>query len=161
MKHIYTVTGMTCNGCKTKVESSLIAIEQVENVLIDLEKDQVEVTMDEHIALSALQIALPEKYIILKTKETNVFHTVSKEEPKEWKQSLPLFPIFGYLLIVNHKVWNWNEFMLDFIGLFYSVFCFFKLLDLKGFPKSFRMYDPLVKVFPTMALMMLTKLYIG
>lgn len=38
--------------------------------------------------------------------------------------------------------------MLDFMGLFYIVFSFFKLLDLKGFPKSFKMYDPLAKNFP-------------
>ena len=35
--------------------------------------------------------------------------------------------------------------MLDFMGLFYIVFSFFKMLDLKGFPDSFRMYDPLAK----------------
>ncbi len=38
--------------------------------------------------------------------------------------------------------------MLDFMGLFYIVFSFFKLLDLKGFPESFKMYDPLAKVLP-------------
>ena len=41
--------------------------------------------------------------------------------------------------------------MLDFMGLFYIVFSFFKLLDLKGFPDSFRMYDPLAKVVPVYA----------
>ena len=38
--------------------------------------------------------------------------------------------------------------MLDFMGLFYIVFSFFKLLDLKGFPESFRMYDPVAKMIP-------------
>ena len=38
--------------------------------------------------------------------------------------------------------------MLDFMGLFYIVFSFFKMLDLKGFPDSFRMYDPLAKRIP-------------
>jgi hypothetical protein len=35
--------------------------------------------------------------------------------------------------------------MLDFMGLFFIVFSFFKMLDLKNFPSSFRMYDPLAK----------------
>jgi len=39
--------------------------------------------------------------------------------------------------------------MLDFMGLFYIVFSFFKMLDLKGFPASFQMYDPLAKLIPT------------
>ena len=38
--------------------------------------------------------------------------------------------------------------MLDFMGLFYIVFGFFKILDLKGFPESFKMYDPLAKLIP-------------
>ncbi len=38
--------------------------------------------------------------------------------------------------------------MLDFMGLFYIVFSFFKMLDLKGFSDSFRMYDPLAKRVP-------------
>ena len=41
--------------------------------------------------------------------------------------------------------------MLDFMGLFYIVFSFFKMLDLKGFPDSFRMYDPLAKRVPVYA----------
>ena len=41
--------------------------------------------------------------------------------------------------------------MLDFMGLFYIVFSFFKMLDLKGFPDSFKMYDPLAKQLPIYA----------
>ena len=38
--------------------------------------------------------------------------------------------------------------MLDFMGLFYIIFSFFKILDIKGFSISFRMYDPLAKKVP-------------
>ena len=49
---------------------------------------------------------------------------------------------------MNYNNWNPNEAMLDFMGLFYIVFSFFKMLDLKGFPESFKMYDPLAKRLP-------------
>jgi len=39
--------------------------------------------------------------------------------------------------------------MLDFMGLFYIVFSFFKMLDLRGFSESFRIYDPLANQVPT------------
>ena len=35
--------------------------------------------------------------------------------------------------------------MFDFMGLFFIVFSFFKMLDLKNFPISFSMYDPLAE----------------
>lgn len=70
-----------------------------------------------------------------------------KQEKSKFRQLKPLFLIFFYLtitsILLNYKNWNWSSFMLDFMGLFYIVFSFFKILDLKGFPKSFRMYDPL------------------
>jgi hypothetical protein len=61
---------------------------------------------------------------------------------------LILFYISGASILMNYKEWNIAEAMLDFMGLFYIVFSFFKLLDLKGFPDSFRMYDPLAKRIP-------------
>ena len=39
------------------------------------------------------------------------------------------------------------EAMLDFMGLFFLVFGMFKVFDLKGFPASFAMYDPLAAQF--------------
>ena len=38
--------------------------------------------------------------------------------------------------------------MMDFMGIFFIVFSFFKFLDYKSFPNSFAMYDPLAKALP-------------
>ena len=87
--------------------------------------------------------------------EKNVFKTsstVAETEKSDLQQLFPLFLIFGYItiaaILLNYNPWNGSSFMLDFMGLFYVVFSFFKLLDLKGFPESFKMYDPLAKVLP-------------
>mgnify|MGYP001820230195 CR=1 FL=1 len=99
------------------------------------------------ISVEKLQEALSDKYTISEKKRV-----VQPKEKSELKQLFPLFLIFGYITItsvlLNYNPWHTNSFMLDFMGLFYIVFSFFKLLDLKGFPQSFRMYDPLAKVMP-------------
>ncbi|MCB4807799.1 cation transporter [Tamlana sp. 62-3] len=151
MTHTYTVTGMTCNGCKASVEKALLSLAEVEKAEANTEKAEVVITMKSHVSIEKLQQALPEKY---KISQPNVFNTSSTktEEKSDWKQLFPLFLIFGYLIIaatlLNSKPWSLSGFMLDFMGLFYIVFSFFKLLDLKGFPESFKMYDPLAKVVP-------------
>ena len=65
------------------------------------------------------------------------------------KQLKPLFIIFAYIsitsLLLNFKNINLTNIMFDFMGLFYIIFSFFKILDIKGFSMSFRMYDPLAK----------------
>ena len=152
MKHTYTVTGMTCSGCKSSVEDSLNKLDNVINASVNLEQQEATIEMSKHISTATLQNALSDKYTI---SEKNIFNTTSElktENKTDLQQLFPLFLIFGYITIasvlLNIKPWSANDFMLDFMGLFYVVFSFFKLLDLKGFPESFRMYDPLAKVVP-------------
>ncbi len=158
MKQIYTVTGMTCNGCKASVENKLNAIDNVLNATADLEKAEALIEVLNHIPIGELQKALSDKYSISEKKVLNISTVEGQqastmiEKKSELKQLYPLFLIFGYITIaavlINYRPWSGVDFMLDFMGLFYIVFSFFKLLDLKGFPESFKMYDPLAKVMP-------------
>lgn len=147
MNQIYTVTGMTCGSCKASVEEALTNLSDVEEAVVDLTTSQVVLELSGKISLEKLQEALSDKYTISEKKRV-----VQPKEKSELKQLFPLFLIFGYITItsvlLNYNPWHTNSFMLDFMGLFYIVFSFFKLLDLKGFPQSFRMYDPLAKVMP-------------
>ncbi|MCC1483996.1 heavy-metal-associated domain-containing protein [Winogradskyella immobilis] len=155
MTRTYKISGMTCNNCKASVLSALLAIPNVGDVSINLEKAEATLKLKTPIGVSELQNALPEKYRI---SEVGVDHNltseneINKSQQTELKQLFPLFLIFGYITItavlLNNNPWNTEAFMLDFMGLFYIVFSFFKLLDLKGFSQSFKMYDPLAKVMP-------------
>lgn len=153
MTHTYSITGMTCNGCKASVEKYLGKIEGVSNVSVALDQGEATVTMNHHIATETLKKALPEKYSLSEKKQINVFTSAEMEPEKSKLQQLkPLFLILGYIaaaaILLHYKSWNTTEAMLDFMGLFFIVFSFFKLLDLKGFSGSFQMYDPLAKAAP-------------
>lgn len=161
MIYTYKITGMTCGGCKASVEKKLSEVKDVKSVTVDLEKGEAEVEMNIHVSAETLQKALPEKYTITeKIKKKNTPEIPSSnfimEEPKsKFQQLKPLFLIIFSIttvsILLHYKDWSWAEFMFDFMGLFYIVFSFFKMLDLKGFPDSFRMYDPLAKKIPLYA----------
>lgn len=152
MTRTYNLTGMTCNNCKASVEKALNTIDAIEVVSIDLENSEATLKMSHLISNEELQSVLPSKYVISEASSYSDSISESKESVSDLKQLFPLFLIFGYIIgasvLLNKNEWNTNNFMLDFMGLFYIVFSFFKLLDLKGFPESFRMYDPLAKVIP-------------
>jgi copper chaperone CopZ len=158
MKHTYKITGMTCNNCKASVEKYLSDIDSVSNVNVSLEIGEAEITMDKHVTTQVLKEALPEKYMLSEKQEKNVFVSTDvpsmpmDDEKSKLQQLKPLLLIIFYIasasLLLHYKNWSWNDFMLDFMGLFYIVFSFFKMLDLRGFPESFRMYDPLAKRVP-------------
>ena len=158
MKHTYKISGMTCGSCKSSVEKSLNDLDDVTNAVVNLETEEAIITMRNHIEVSKLQKALSSKYTISEKIQKNVFASTqtssfeTEEEKSKLQQLKPLLLIIFYIavasILLHYKNWSWSEFMLDFMGLFYIVFSFFKMLDLKGFPDSFRMYDPLAKRIP-------------
>lgn len=151
MQHTYAITGMTCSGCAASVKEQLSKVLGVEKVDVDLDKAEATIVMEEHVPLQQLKDALSQKYGI-SFKEDHLAANSEVVDKSKWEQLKPLFLIFGYLFVaaflLNYKNWSTTNAMLDFMGLFYIVFSFFKLLDLKGFPESFRMYDPLARAVP-------------
>ena len=146
MKHSYKISGMTCVSCKTSVEKNLNDLNQIINVEVDLEKEEAIITMNNHIELKVLQKTLPSKYTISIKEDAAIFDSNQhssfeiEEEKTKLQQLKPLFLILFYItvtiVLLHYKNWSWNEAMLDFMGLFYIVFSFF------------RMYDPLAKRIP-------------
>ena len=158
MKHTYTIEGMTCGGCKASVEKYLNEIEHVTNVAVNLEKGEAILTMDADITTDVFQNVLPEKFRISKKLEKKddaapkISLTPLEEDKSKLQQLKPLLIILFYIttasVLLNYNEWFLGEFMLDFMGLFYIVFSFFKMLDLSGFKTSFAMYDPIAKKVP-------------
>ena len=142
---------MTCQGCVKSVTEKLSQVAGVEAVFVDLESGTAAISAPLPIEIGALSSALPNKYRISPVDDPVNPNTMG-EEVSKWRQLRPLFLIFAYFFgagfLLNYNTWDWNAAMLDFMGLFYIVFSFFKFLDLKGFPESFRMYDPLAKLVP-------------
>ena len=153
MRQNYHIQGMTCSSCVAKVTKALQGVDGVTDVTIDLDNEEAQIDMDQTISERALQEALAKKYTITVKPKENIFSSAAPgskaTNPSKLQQLRPLLIILGYIaiasLLLHYKQWQWRAFMLDFMGLFYIVFSFFKILDLKGFPASFSMYDPLAK----------------
>ncbi len=82
MKHTYAVTGMSCDGCRTKVEKTLNAIEGVE-AIVTLSPPEAVITMEKHIPTPVLQEALSAagKYTIAMS-TPKIITEQHAEEPK-------------------------------------------------------------------------------
>ena len=149
MKSIFKISGMTCNGCKLSVEDKLNSLDGVDKAYVDLTKGEAIVHSKSPISFSLISDSLPPKYKVIRTANSQNNETIKVSKIKQLK---PLFIILAYIsitsLLLNFKNWDSTNAMLDFMGLFYIIFSFFKILDIKGFSISFRMYDPLAKKVP-------------
>jgi copper chaperone CopZ len=153
MKHTYNIEGMTCGNCKAKVTDTLERIEGVQSVEVDLASKSATIDMDKHIPLKTMRNALPDKYTITEKDvdmPTSGFEDMV--EKSKLQQLKPLFIILGYIttasVLLHREDWNLGEMMIDFMGLFFIVFSFFKMLDISGFASSFSMYDPIASKVP-------------
>ncbi len=153
MKSILQISGMTCEGCKSSVEDKLSSLDGVDDVQVDLARGQAVIYSKSPVSFSLIKETLPPKYGLINEEGVKLdTHDEVTTKVSKIKQLKPLFIILGYILIasilLNYKNWNSSNAMLDFMGLFYIIFSFFKILDIKGFSLSFRMYDPLAKHAP-------------
>lgn len=156
MTHTYQITGMTCSGCEAKVKTQLFSVPDVTAVEVSRETNSGTITMDKHISLSTLQEALGgsgSKYQI-----SAVNHNEAAEQAKGWLETYkPILVIFGYITIVTLSVqaangaFYWMQWMRHFMGGFFLIFSFFKMLNLKGFAESYVMYDVLARKIPVWA----------
>lgn len=57
MQHTYNIIGMSCDGCRSKVENALNQVTGV-SASVTLEPAQAVITMQEHVSTEKLQEAL-------------------------------------------------------------------------------------------------------
>ena len=138
------VFGMTCTSCEAAVVAAALEIAGVSKAVANHKKDLLTMWGQTPVSTAALKAALPNKYALM--------DDGAAQEPSKLKQLFPLFLIFGFIIdttvLIHWSTWNMTAMMYDFMGMFFMVFSFFKLLDIKGFQASFKMYDPLTAAWP-------------
>jgi copper chaperone CopZ len=151
MKNRFYVFGMTCSGCVKSIRETLKSEAEVNEVRVSLETGLMEIQSKKKFSTSEISTLLGSKYTVQKKISNS-----KKISATKVRQLTPLLIIFIYLiagtLFISYQIdLNLEKSMQIFMGLFFIVFSFFKFLDYKGFPDSFKRYDPLAKRIPVYA----------
>jgi copper chaperone CopZ len=156
MTHTFEVKGMTCNSCRAKVAKAIERIEGIQSVSITLEPPEAVIAMSKHVPVALLNKALAAEgnYSLSEIEGSRTGMSIAANPlptPEEKKPFLtaykPILLVFAFLLGTTvlseiHKGgFNPERAMSFFMGSFFLVFSFFKLLDLKGFAYSYMSYD--------------------
>lgn len=157
MTQTYTIEGMTCKNCEAHVQESLNDIDAVVHAEVNLAQKSATVQMTQHITVQQLQEALPDKYLISEEGDQAIITDLADTNEKSKLQALkPLFLILAYIsvaaILLHREDGQLGSIMTDFMGLFFIVFSFFKMLDLGGFKETFAMYDPIASRLPVYGL---------
>ena len=145
----YKISGMTCSSCVATVTKAIESIRNVKNVTVSLDPGLAVVESNEDVSIDVIQSVLPDKFSV---KPFKYYEDVNTDDKESFLAKLfPLILILSYIsltsIIINFGR-SLDDLMMDFMGIFFIVFSFFKFLDYKSFPNSFAMYDPLAKALP-------------
>lgn len=164
-QNTFSIAGLTCKNCATKVKT--VFAEQ--NIVAEVSEDLTKIILNTNeINVVALNRALSKvgNYVIgtqvftPATPATPVTPIVVKSDTNTTQADnivtsltvyKPLILVFAYILLVTLAVeiasgdFELHRFMPNFMAGFFLVFSFFKLLDLSGFANSYAMYDVLAK----------------
>jgi len=162
MTHKYTIEGMTCNSCVTKVRTELLKTSDIEAVEMHPESPEAAITMRRHVPVNILQRAVTKagNYVIREmdhSMETVIKPDVTMEASvgtdtpaSYW----PVFLIFIYLSGISlfaqmgRESFDLMQWMRHFMAGFFLVFSFFKLMNLKGFAEGYGTYDIVARKIP-------------
>ena len=145
----YKISGMTCSSCVATVTKAIESIRNVKNVTVSLDPGLAVVESNEDVSIDVIHSVLPDKFSV---KPFKYYEDVNTDDKESYLAKLfPLILILSYIsltsIIINFGR-SLDDLMMDFMGIFFIVFSFFKFLDYKSFPNSFAMYDPLAKALP-------------
>ena len=145
----YKISGMTCSSCVATVTKAIESIRNVKNVTVSLDSGLAVVESNEDVSIDVIHSVLPDKFNV---KPFEYYEDVNIDGKESYLTKLfPLILILSYIsltsIIINFGR-SLDDLMMDFMGIFFIVFSFFKFLDYKSFPNSFAMYDPLAKALP-------------
>ena len=145
----YKISGMTCSSCVATVTKAIESIRNVKNVTVSLDPGLAVVESNEDVSIDIIHSVLPDKFSV---KAFEYYEDVNNDAKESYLAKLfPLILILSYIsltsIIINFGR-SLDDLMMDFMGIFFIVFSFFKFLDYKSFPNSFAMYDPLAKALP-------------
>ena len=162
MNITYTITGMTCGGCAAKVKSVFLKNPDVLSVEVSHQEGTAKVQADRKPDRKQLDKLLADagEYRITEVADNTALsedkHSNASTLPKQettaiWETYKPLVLIFlfvsGVAALASYRegTFSWHHWMRYFMAGFFIVFSFFKFLDLKGFARSYAMYDLLAR----------------
>lgn len=148
----YAIAGMTCGACQAQVHHALAAVPGVADVRVSLTPPEAVLTLQHPLDPALLAAA------VKKAGYTLHYDTAATAAPvaqRSWLATYqPLLLIVGFILGgVLLREWvaggrfSWHHAMNNFMGGFFVVFAFFKLLDLRGFAQSYSGYDLIAKAW--------------
>jgi copper chaperone CopZ len=147
---------MHCESCVNRISESLSKLPGVQDLEVTLDPQQAVVQTETRLHRSVVENAVAQagNYKVVDAVESANGIPSRATQPVDAPATpaaaatyYPLMLVLGFILLGTSILqwragtWSSGQAMSDFMGCFFVVFAFFKLLDLNGFAGTFSRYD--------------------
>ncbi len=144
----YSVSGMHCGSCVSRVTEQLLRQSGVKKVKVSLKKNSVVIEMSNEVPVDKLNSTLAADGYLLKELTTNGWVDRYIEL---FRIYMPIIVVFVVIIgivsasVLTRGFFELHEAMRVYMASFFLIFSFFKLINLKKFVLAFEQYDVLAK----------------
>ena len=151
MKSVYKIIGMTCQGCADSIQNAISSKSFAISAHVDLQSAQLTLESNSVIDLKELNSAINDLgiYKILNNKPILLSRlTLYLIAKKPILIALTVVVLSSLSIQLSNENFSLNNWFISYMGIFFLIFSFFKLLNVKGFSNTFSKYDPIAKLVP-------------
>ena len=163
-KYKFFVSGMTCESCTNSIKIAILSAYPQSNVELSLNSSELLITTDSEITLSKLneivrvlgnyeirnKKTIPNNFIRfdLETKDKTLLNAIYNYFNDKKPLLVALFVVIASSICLSINTINddfFDKFISYYMGMFFIIFSFLKLLNVKSFASSFSGYDIISK----------------
>ena len=155
MEKNFQIQGMTCQSCANTIQDGLGKSSKIKSAKVVLETNQLTIISDEDFSSDEIDSMLSTlgNYNVKKIKKKLLSRIIIYlESRKPILVALFIVIISSLSLQTSYGTFDVNNWFTTYMGMFFVVFSFLKLLNVKGFSMTFKRYDVIAKRVPGFSL---------
>ena len=155
MQETFKLEGMTCQGCADTIQNGLNEQSFIDKAIVSLEENSLVINAKQNLDINSLNSIVSGlgNYKVRPFKTNLIAQIINYFTSKK--------PIVIALLIVilssvamqiSADEFLLKNFFMSYMGIFFVLFSFLKLLNVSGFSMTFKKYDLISKIIPGFAI---------
>ena len=154
MQAVYKVEGMTCQGCADNIQNGLNNQSFINKANVSLQESKLTIDSDSTLDINSLNsiVSTLGNYKI-RSNTTNILSEIVNyfTSKKPIVIALSIVILSSLAMQISDETFSLNKWFMSYMGIFFIIFSFLKLLNVSGFSMTFKKYDLISKIIPPYA----------
>ena len=155
MQETFKLEGMTCQGCADTIQNGLNEQSFIDKAIVSLEENSLVINAKQNLDINSLNsiVAGLGNYKVRPFKSNLIAQIINYFTSKKPIVIALLIVILSSLAMqISADEFLLKNFFMSYMGIFFILFSFLKLLNVSGFSMTFKKYDLISKIIPGFAI---------